>query len=69
MSETFNPEIFREYDIRGIADRDLTDAVIELLGRAFAEHELPASMSLTSASAPRRPCTTRCSISNPAPVS
>jgi phosphomannomutase/phosphoglucomutase len=31
-----NPEIFREYDIRGIADRDLTPPVIELLGRAFA---------------------------------
>lgn len=31
-----NPEIFREYDIRGIADSDLTPAVIESLGRAFA---------------------------------
>lgn len=31
-----NQEIFREYDIRGIADRDLTSPVIELLGRAFA---------------------------------
>src|SRR5208283_4603881 len=33
-----NPEIFREYDIRGIADRDLTSPVIEALGRAFAEY-------------------------------
>ncbi len=33
-----NPEIFREYDIRGIADRDLTPAVIESLGQAFAEY-------------------------------
>ena len=31
-----NPEIFREYDIRGIADKDLTSPVIEALGRAFA---------------------------------
>lgn len=31
-----NPEIFREYDIRGIADRDLTPKIVEALGRAFA---------------------------------
>ncbi len=31
-----NPEIFREYDIRGIAERDLTSPLIEALGRAFA---------------------------------
>ncbi len=31
-----NHEIFREYDIRGVADRDLTSPVIEALGRAFA---------------------------------
>ncbi len=33
-----NPAIFREYDIRGIADIDLTSPVIEALGRAFAAH-------------------------------
>jgi phosphomannomutase/phosphoglucomutase len=33
-----NQEIFREYDIRGIADRDLTSPVIEALGRAFARY-------------------------------
>jgi len=32
-----NPQIFREYDIRGIADRDLTDDVIRSVGRAFAQ--------------------------------
>lgn len=32
-----NPQIFREYDIRGIADRDLTDDVARAVGRAFAE--------------------------------
>ncbi|HEY6009960.1 MAG TPA: phosphomannomutase, partial [Nitrospirota bacterium] len=36
MSGILNPEIFREYDIRGIAERDLTSPVIEALGRAFA---------------------------------
>ncbi len=30
-----NDEIFREYDIRGIADRDLTDDVVLLIGKAF----------------------------------
>ncbi len=32
-----NPEIFREYDIRGIADRELTDDVVRSVGRAFAQ--------------------------------
>lgn len=32
-----NPQIFREYDIRGIADRDLTDEVVRAVGRAFAQ--------------------------------
>ena len=32
-----NPSIFREYDIRGIAGRDLTPEFAELLGRAYAE--------------------------------
>lgn len=31
-----NPHIFREYDIRGIVDRDLTPDVVRDLGRAFA---------------------------------
>jgi phosphomannomutase / phosphoglucomutase len=43
MSYLFNPDIFREYDIRGIADRDLVDPVIEDLGRAFAEYLRPAA--------------------------
>jgi phosphomannomutase/phosphoglucomutase len=30
-----NTHIFREYDIRGIVDRDLTGAVPELIGRAY----------------------------------
>ena len=30
-----NPDIFREYDIRGLAGRDLTVSVAELIGKAF----------------------------------
>src|SRR5262245_24545645 len=30
-----NPQIFREYDIRGIVDRDLSGDVAENIGRAF----------------------------------
>jgi len=32
-----NPAIFREYDIRGIADTDLTDEVVRSIGRGFGE--------------------------------
>lgn len=31
-----NPQIFREYDIRGVADSDLTDEAVENIGRAYA---------------------------------
>ena len=34
-----NRLIFREYDIRGVADRDLTDEVVENIGRAFGSWE------------------------------
>src|SRR5438105_3308396 len=30
-----NPQIFREYDVRGVVDSDLTDDVAEKLGRAL----------------------------------
>src|SRR4051812_11373821 len=33
-----NPRIFREYDIRGNADRDLDDALAGDLGRAIGTH-------------------------------
>lgn len=32
----FNPSIFREYDIRGIAEKDLSSALAERLGYAYA---------------------------------
>ena len=33
-----NPRIFREYDIRGVVDQDLTDEAVYLLGRAFSTY-------------------------------
>ncbi|MCX7732124.1 MAG: phosphomannomutase/phosphoglucomutase [candidate division WOR-3 bacterium] len=33
-----NPAIFREYDIRGIADRDLTDEVVYRFGQAYGTY-------------------------------
>jgi phosphomannomutase/phosphoglucomutase len=34
-ADTVNPRIFREYDIRGLHERDLTDNAVRLIGRAF----------------------------------
>ena len=33
--EKFNPEVLREYDIRGIVDRDLTESTAYTIGRTF----------------------------------
>ncbi len=33
-----NPQIFRQYDIRGIVDKDLTDDTVFLLGRGFGTY-------------------------------
>ncbi|HUL31680.1 MAG TPA: phosphomannomutase, partial [Thermodesulfobacteriota bacterium] len=30
-----NPQIYREYDIRGVVDRDLTPAIVKRLGQGF----------------------------------
>jgi len=38
MSLEINPAIFREYDIRGIAGRDLTPEFAEHLGQAYAQY-------------------------------
>lgn len=35
-----NPAIFRQYDIRGIWEKDLTPEVVELLGRGYASYLL-----------------------------
>jgi phosphomannomutase/phosphoglucomutase len=37
-SAQFNPRVFREYDIRGVADRDLGDDFVTDLGRAIGSH-------------------------------
>jgi phosphomannomutase/phosphoglucomutase len=44
-----NPRVFREYDIRGVADRDLDDALVADLGVAIAERVCAAG----TASRPR----------------
>ena len=33
-----NPQIFRQYDVRGIVDRDLTPEVVEVLGRGYGTY-------------------------------
>ncbi len=33
-----NPSIFREYDIRGVAETDLTDAAVERIGKAYGTY-------------------------------
>ncbi len=33
-----NPQIFREYDIRGVVGKDLTEGVIELIGKAYGTY-------------------------------
>ena len=33
-----NPQVFREYDIRGIAGRDLDEGAYETLGKATAKY-------------------------------
>ncbi|MEO0131535.1 MAG: phosphomannomutase/phosphoglucomutase [candidate division WOR-3 bacterium] len=33
-----NPEIFREYDIRGVAEKDLTDEVVKCIGQAYGTY-------------------------------
>ncbi len=47
-----NPRVFREYDIRGVADRDFTDDFVRNLGRAVAER---VRRSTPSASATYKP--------------
>ena len=33
-----NPQIFRQYDIRGLAERDLTNETVELIGKSFGAY-------------------------------
>ena len=50
-----NPRVFREYDIRGVADRDLDDALVAELGRAIAAR-------VTEATSGGRPLASRARI-------
>jgi len=43
-----NSDIFREYDIRGIADHDLASPVIESLGKGFAAYLRPHNASMVT---------------------
>ncbi len=38
MTKSINPQIFREYDIRGIVGRDLTQETAELIGRGIGTY-------------------------------
>jgi phosphomannomutase / phosphoglucomutase len=53
MGVTVNPNIFREYDIRGVADRDLTDEVVRSIGLAYAS--MIAAATTGNAGESRRP--------------
>ena len=35
---SINPRIFRQYDVRGVVDRDLTPEAVELLGRGYGTY-------------------------------
>ncbi|MGQ9628147.1 MAG: phosphomannomutase/phosphoglucomutase [Anaerolineae bacterium] len=38
MTFSVNPQIFRQYDIRGVVDKDLTEPVVEALGRGYGTY-------------------------------
>ena len=38
MTETINPQIFREYDIRGLVDKDLTPDSTERIGKGIGTY-------------------------------
>ena len=38
MSEKVNPRIFRQYDVRGVVDDDLTEGVAEKLGKGYGTY-------------------------------
>ena len=40
MAHKINPQIFRQYDVRGIVGRDLTNEVVEQLGKGYGTYVL-----------------------------
>ena len=59
MVKFINKDIFREYDIRGIADIDLKDEVVYLIGSAFAKYLLDNNFKTFSISGDVRDTTPR----------
>src|SRR3954470_22131826 len=51
--DAVNPSVFREYDIRGVADRDLDDATVRALGTAMAAQVAAIGGSVVVGRAPR----------------
>ena len=47
MSSSIHPTVFREYDIRGLVDQDLTPQGVTLLGHAFGAYLLRHDVSQT----------------------
>lgn len=56
MKASFNPRVFREYDIRGVAERDLDDALVADLGRALAARAVDAAIGRRPVVAVGRDC-------------
>lgn len=54
MQVELNPAIFREYDIRGVVDRDLTPEVAETIARAYATYLRQKQAQETQRDATRR---------------
>jgi len=53
MITTVNPEIFRQYDIRGIFNKDLTTEVAEAIGRAYGLYLLQQLKELNKLNKPK----------------
>lgn len=54
-----NPLIFREYDVRGIADKDLTDDVVFAIGQGFGTYAQNVGINETLVAGDVRPSTER----------
>ena len=61
MAGSVNPQIFREYDVRGLVDQDLNEETVELLGKgygtyaqSFGYHEAIVGRDNRPSSAPYR---------------
>jgi len=42
MTENINPQIFRQYDVRGIVGQDLTPEVVQQLGKGYGTYVVRA---------------------------